>query len=76
MTITKAHAQELILAEWRALPIADRQTEHQAVMHAMKVKDVYRFRCSGDRYQVIKGWLINDLNRWPRDVPVMGTAPR
>lgn len=68
----KEDAKAAALKAWRALPAERRQSEQDAAMFAMRIKDDYRFRCSGDRYQVVKGWLITDLDRWPRDVPVMG----
>jgi hypothetical protein len=54
---TKVEAQKAILAEWRALPSSERKTADQAATFAMMIKDKYPFRASGDRYQVIKGWL-------------------
>lgn len=53
----KADAQKAIEAEWMRLPSEDRKTEHQAFMFAMRIKDEYRFKCSGDKYQVVMGWL-------------------
>jgi hypothetical protein len=48
------------------LPVAERQTDDQAAAYAMKIKDRYPFKCSGDRYQVVKGWLQNHLSMWSR----------
>jgi hypothetical protein len=59
--MTRSEAQRLILREWRALPASERQTETQAAAFAMKVKGDYPFRYSGDRYQIIKGWLFAEL---------------
>lgn len=30
---------------------------------AMKMNSEYHFRAKGDRYQDIKGWLLNDLTQ-------------
>lgn len=54
-------AREAILAEWLALPPVERQSEHQAASFAMKKLSQYQFRCIGDRYQRIKGWLLAHL---------------
>jgi hypothetical protein len=53
----KDEAMRQVVAQWLALPPAERATEAQAAQFAMRIKDDYQFRCSGDRYQVIKGWL-------------------
>jgi hypothetical protein len=58
-------AKRLILEEWRSLPREERNTERQAAEFAMRIKDQYPFRCHGDRYQVIKGWVQDSLNTWP-----------
>lgn len=60
---TQVDAKREILGRWRALPSSERRTEQQAAVFAMGVAHEYNFRCSGDRYQVIKGWLLNDLDR-------------
>jgi hypothetical protein len=54
-------APRAILRRWRAKPAAERQTQTQAVAFAKEIKDKYAFRYSGDRYQIIKGWLISEL---------------
>jgi hypothetical protein len=51
-------ARSIILSEWSALPEAERSTEHQAAVFAMKAMPRYSFRCAGDPYQKIKGWLF------------------
>jgi hypothetical protein len=59
LVVTKDEARELIIDKWLALPPDERATERQAAWFAMAIKDRYRFRSSGDRYQVIKGWLLS-----------------
>jgi hypothetical protein len=61
LAMTQDEAKAEILRAWRALPADERRTDHQAAAFAMKLAGEYRFRCSGDRYQVIKGWLLNAL---------------
>jgi hypothetical protein len=51
-------ARAIILSEWSALPEAERSTQHQAAVFAMKAMPRYPFRCAGDPYQRIKGWLL------------------
>ena len=53
----QAEAKALIIQEWSILSESQRETDSQAAAFAMAIKDKYHFRCSGDRYQVIKGWL-------------------
>ncbi|SDI24924.1 hypothetical protein SAMN05428953_101553 [Mesorhizobium muleiense] len=60
---TQDQAKQMIFDRWRALPIDDRRTDRQAAEFAMKIRDDYPFRCKGDRYQVVKGWLQNYLAR-------------
>ena len=55
--MTKNEARQAILAEWSAVPPADRRTTHQAAVFVMKAMPRYDFRCGQDRYQVIMGWL-------------------
>jgi hypothetical protein len=59
----KADAQKEIEAAWLRLPADEHRTETQAFMFAMKMKGEYRFKCSGDRYQVIMGWLRRYVGR-------------
>jgi hypothetical protein len=33
-------------------------SEHQAAVFAIKAMQQFQFRCFGDRYQTIKGWLV------------------
>jgi hypothetical protein len=53
----KDDARKAVRPEWLALPPAERATEHQATIFAMKAMGRYLFRSSGDPYQHIKGWL-------------------
>jgi hypothetical protein len=63
--MTKADAERLTIAEWRKLPLQERQTEDHAASFAMRVygtmPHLCDFRCSGDKYQTIKAWLQRDL---------------
>jgi len=64
--MTQDEAKREALSRWRLLPKAKRSSDQQAAEFAMKLQHEggLRFRCSGDPYQRIKGWLLNDLN-WP-----------
>jgi hypothetical protein len=56
-------AKREIIAEWRALPKDQRQTDEQAAQFAMLIKDKYQFGGgSADPYQTIKGWLQRHLS--------------
>ena len=57
----KDDALHLILSEWLALPEADRKTDEQATRFALKITENYPFKSSGDRYQVIHGFLTRRL---------------
>ncbi|UHC20450.1 hypothetical protein LRS73_35555 (plasmid) [Methylobacterium currus] len=59
--MTKDEAKREALRRWRQLPPAERQTDEQAAQFAMRLhhSGELRFRCSGDPYQHIKGWLMN-----------------
>ena len=61
----KGEAKERYVADFLALPPADRQTEAQAAAFAMKNKNRYSFKASGgsDPYQHIKGWLLPHIGR-------------
>lgn len=60
-SVKKEEAMRDVVAQWLALPPAERTTEAQAAQFAMRIKDDYQFKCSGDRYQIIKGWLQKRL---------------
>jgi hypothetical protein len=55
-----AVAERLISAEWKKLPLQERQTEDQAAILAMRVygtmPQLCGFRCTGDKYHTIKAW--------------------
>ena len=58
----QVNARHEIIREWRSLPKELRQTEEQAAAFAMQIKDKYKFASeSADRYQTVKGWLLNYL---------------
>ena len=52
-------ALRAILAEWLRRPESERQTEGQLVAFAMEMANNpnYFFRCSGDRYQHVMGYM-------------------
>ena len=52
-------ALRAILAEWRRLPESERKTEAQLVAFAMGMANNpdYSFRCSGERYQHVMGYM-------------------
>jgi hypothetical protein len=60
-------AKKAILDEWLRLPESQRRTEKQVVSFTIKLmKDrpyITTFKCSGDRYQVIKGFLYHCLSK-------------
>jgi hypothetical protein len=59
----KDEARAAIVHEWLSLPTSSRATEHQAFLFAIAAKERYRFRCNGDPYQHIKGWLMEYTGR-------------
>lgn len=61
--MTKEEARLACIRDWMALPSDERQTESQAALFAMKIKARYAFRASGDKYQVVKGWLQRHLDQ-------------
>jgi hypothetical protein len=55
-------AKREILAEWRAQPKEQRQTEQDAVRFANTVMNKYKFRGeTGDPYQTVKAWILRDM---------------
>jgi hypothetical protein len=67
VAVNQEQAKAEILNVWRALPPEERSTETQAAQFAMAQYPNYLFRCKGDRFQVIKGWVTNDLSHYPKD---------
>jgi hypothetical protein len=63
--VKKEESLQAILDEWRRLPEAEK-TENHAAGFAMQMANEYQFRCSGDRYQVIMGFLSRHLSRGHR----------
>jgi hypothetical protein len=57
--LKQEEALQAILAEWRRRPAAERQTETQLAAFALEMANNpdYLFRCSGDRYQLVIGYL-------------------
>jgi hypothetical protein len=56
--MTKNEARAALRSEWLARPETKRSTEHQAAVFAMKAMQRFDFRAAGDRYQVVKAWLL------------------
>lgn len=59
----KDDARRTIVAEWLRLPPADRATQFQAFQFAMKAKERYQWRASGDPYQEAMGWLSSHIGK-------------
>jgi hypothetical protein len=58
--MNQVNARHEILREWRSLPMEQRQTDEQAALFAMQIKDKYKFSSeSPDPYLTVKGWLLN-----------------
>jgi len=57
----KDEAEKRIVSEWLELAAEERATEHQATVFALKKSQQYTFRCKGDRYQSIMGWLSTHI---------------
>jgi hypothetical protein len=55
--MTTEQAKAKILSEWHALPATDRADEQKKAAFAQNMAQKYKFRCSGDPYQHIMGWL-------------------
>jgi hypothetical protein len=58
--MNQVNARHEIIREWRSLPKEQRQTDEQAALFAMQIKDKYKFSNeSADPYQTVKGWLLS-----------------
>ena len=58
--MNQVDARREIIREWRSLPKEQRQTDEQAALFAMQIKDKYKFSNeSADPYQTVKGWLLS-----------------
>lgn len=55
-------ARREIVRLWRALPPDQRRTEEQAAAFARAIQGEFEFRVTGDRYQVVKHWLLEHLD--------------
>lgn len=55
----KSEAERRAVVDWMRLPAKDRATEQQAAIFAMQAARDLSFKCSGDRYQHVKGWLLS-----------------
>ena len=57
--MNQVDARHEIIREWRSLPKEQRQTDEQAALFAMQIKDKYKFSSeNADPYQTVKGWLL------------------
>ena len=58
--VNQVDARHEIIREWRSLSKEQRQTDEQAALFAMQIKDKYKFSSeSADPYQTVKGWLLS-----------------
>ena len=61
--MNQVDARHEIIREWRSLPKEQRQTDEQAALFAMQIKDKYKFsNDSADPYQTVRGWLLSYLS--------------
>ena len=52
----RVNARHEIIREWRSLPKEQRQTDEQAALFAMQIKDKHKFSSEiADPYQTVKG---------------------
>jgi len=51
-------AKTRILADWQALPEAEKNSDSQVTAFARRILAKYPFRGSGDRCERIKTWLL------------------
>lgn len=56
----KREAREAILRKWQSLAASLRRNEHQAAVFALKAIARFDFRCHGGKYELIKGWLLDE----------------
>ena len=57
--MNQVDARHEIIREWRSLSKEQRQTDEQAALFAMQIKDKYKFSSDrADPYQIVKGWLL------------------
>jgi hypothetical protein len=70
MALTQAEAKPVILDEWRVWPKehgGDSAHDMTLFFHITRKNkpDLFKFKCSGDPWQVVKGWIQNHgtLNR-------------
>jgi hypothetical protein len=53
----KAHVRRLVISEWLSLPREKRTTKLQAVEFALRATKRYQFKCDGEPYREIVGWV-------------------
>lgn len=56
----KDEARDAIVREWLARPASDR-TQPNAVIFAADAMQRYRFKCKGDPFQHIMGWIAGHI---------------
>ena len=61
ISMKQEDAKEAILREFHKLPESKRNSGADRVEFAMEMIQKYRFKCSGDPYEAIKGWLIREM---------------
>ncbi len=61
--IKKEEAQSIVVREWLQLP-EEKRSDEEATIFAIKIanRQDLLFRTTGDRYQVVKGWLNRYTN--------------
>jgi hypothetical protein len=58
--MNQVDARHEIIRERRSLSKEQRQTDEQAALFAMQIKDKYKFSSqSADPFQTVKGWLLS-----------------
>lgn len=59
--MTKDEAEKEALKQWRALPLAQRQTFEHAQAFARALFPVLQFETLGNRERIIEAWLLREL---------------
>lgn len=63
--MNKSEAKVQIVREWLNRPV-DQRTESEAAAFSLShahASSPFAFKCSGDRYQVIMGWLSPHIKK-------------
>ena len=59
----KEDAKHEALRLWLSLSPEERRTDRQAAEFAMLIHRRFDFRVAGDPYQIVKGWLQQNLSQ-------------